>query len=98
MPTRQTDTVLSAKVVREIPLWGVLCVVGAIGVFTVSQYVAVGKLTDSVHGLQTSNASLVAKVDTVVKDLADRKAEVGLLTFRIDQLERRLDAAQGSKK
>jgi len=93
---RSTDTDIAVTVKREIPMWGILTLLGAIGSGALSLYVSNQRLVEKVSDQTISLEKLSAKVNVIADESVSRKAAADLLNYRLDNVERRLSTTEAT--
>lgn len=94
MHTRSTDGELRLPIKREIPLWGILAVLGGIALQAISVYYGQQSQSEKLTRLESNIAAINAKFDTIaqtsnasqLKDL-EHDFKLTSLTNRVVALE-----------
>lgn len=89
MRHRRSDDAMGnpIRVTREIPLWGILTVIGALGAQGVSAYYGQARLVENVAGLTTEVRALATEVNSLTR------TQTGF-QFQLEDMRRRLEALE----
>lgn len=82
------------KVTREIPLWGLLCVIGALAGQAVTMYYSLERQADKQRDQTEAIKVLAGKIDRLAEDNNARAAKDNEHDWKLADHERRIQAIE----
>jgi uncharacterized protein HemX len=90
-PLDPTSSTHAVKIVREIPMWGVIGGLAALGAQAVALYYGQQRMVEQMTEVRAEVRSLTSASNTRERDTIELRSDLRALTTRVDDSARRLE-------